>query len=193
MKIKTTIAVFTGLMVAVSVFGQGQVNFNSTPSTAVYDQTTGAKVANGVATAGLYYTTDLNAAGSIDPNIPMDVLLIGSTTAVGGMFAGVYSGGTVDIPDTDPGQEVLIQVRAWSNAYNDYAAAWAAASDQPTPLVGASEVVTIALGGGSLPVPSLSAVVTSFTLTPVPEPSTLLLGLLGGLGAMVFYAVVSNS
>ena len=185
MKIKTTIAVLTGLVLAVNVFGQGQVVFRNTPSTPVVDFTTGSAAATGVALAGLYYTTDL--ASTPDLDIPNDGWILAATTAITPVptFAGVYSGGTVTITGLPEGTAVLLQVRAWSAAYADYEAAWAGASDQPTPLVGGSNVMQVSLGGGSLPVPNISTIVEGFTITPVPEPSTLVLGLLGGLGAMV--------
>jgi hypothetical protein len=45
--------------------------------------------------------------------------------------------------------------------------------------------VTLARPGTTDPVPPLASIVQTFTITPVPEPSTIVLGLLGGLGAMV--------
>jgi hypothetical protein len=190
MKIKTTIAVLTASMVAIGAFGQGEVTMQNTLATPVLDSTTGAAVALGVAKAGLYYTTDLGAVPSV--NEPLDDWILVEPTADVtpiAQFAGVYVGGQLPagtplvIPGVDQGTDVLVQVRAWSAAYTSYADAWANAA--ATPLVGASNVMQVQLGGGSLPIPNLSTVVEGFTMTPVPEPSTIALGLLGGLGAML--------
>lgn len=191
MKIKQTIAVLSGLLLAVNVFAQGKVTFANTSAKPVVDSRTGAAVAANVAKAGLYYTTDLQATAN--PGLPTDAFQLaiqdtGTTqiplgqnavVAVGGTLAGVFLGGTVYIRgvlDVD----VLLQVRAWDRAYNTYAEAFSAGA-----YVGASNVMQLKLATGTNPTPSISGPITSFTLTPVPEPSTVLLGLLGGLGAMV--------
>jgi hypothetical protein len=181
MKIKTTIAVLAASMLAISAFGQGQVTFINTLSKPVVDSDTGAAVAGGVALAGLYYTTDLGATPSVEP--PLDDWILAASTPVtpNAVFVGVYNGSTVTINGVDPNTEVLLQVRAWSAAHATYAEAW----NDPTAKVGASNVMQVNLGGGTLPVPSISSIVEGFTITPVPEPSTIALGLLGGLGAML--------
>jgi hypothetical protein len=181
MKIKTTIAVLAASMLAISAFGQGQVTFVNTPTKPVVDNATGAPVELGTTLAGLYYTTDLGAVPSVNP--PLDDWTLAATTPVtpNALFAGVYSGGTVTITGVPESTTVLLQVRAWSAAHADYAAAWG----DPTAKVGASNVMQVSLGGGTIPVPSIGPLVEGFTMTPVPEPSTIALGLLGGLGAML--------
>jgi hypothetical protein len=182
MKIKTTIAVLAGLVVAVNAFAQGQVTFNNTPSQPVVDSSTGMAATPGVAIAGLYYATDLGAVP--DTSVPLDGFTLAATTIVApnAIFVGTYNGGTVTIPGTAEGQAVLLQVRAWSAAFSSYEAAMTAGAPN---LAGASNLMNVNLGGGSIPIPALSTRVLSFTITPVPEPSTVVLGLLGGLGAMV--------
>lgn len=191
MKIKQTIAVLSGLLLAVNVFAQGKVTFANTSAKPVVDSRTGAAVAANVAKAGLYYTTDLNAIAN--PALPTDAFLlaiqdtgtaqipVGNTAVVpvGGTLAGVFLGGTVYIRGVLD-VEVLLQVRAWDRAYNSYAEAFAANA-----YVGASNVMQLKLAVGTTPPLSTSTPIQSFTLLPVPEPSTVLLGLLGGLGAMV--------
>lgn len=182
MKMKTTLAVLCGLAVAVSAFGQGQIVFRNTSASAVINSETGAAVAPGVALAGLYYSTDL--AKEPDVTVPNDGFVLASTTAVApsAAFAGVYSGGTVTISGVAIGTEVVVQVRAWSNQYTSFEAAF----NSGTALIGASQRLgPFGLGGGSVPIPNISTVVQGFTITPVPEPSVVVLGLLGGLGAMI--------
>jgi hypothetical protein len=194
MKVKTTIAVLTTLVVAASAFGQGQLNWSTTPSKPVRDEQ-GTALPAGVALAGLYFTTDLAAPDPGPMPLPDDGWLLADTAPVGSPFAGYYSGGTVDFDaatvglDLVAGTEILVQVRAWSAAYENYAAAWA----DPTginnggvvPVAGASIVLPRTLGGGTLPVDSISTDIQSFTVLPVPEPSTIALGLVGGLGALL--------
>jgi hypothetical protein len=116
MKIKQTVAVIAGLMVAGNLFAQGLVTFANSPTTAVIDGGTGAKVQAGVALAGLYFNTDLGATA--DLNVPNDGWMLAATTPiVGGFGGGIYSGGITAIPGVDGATEVLLQVRAWSNAY----------------------------------------------------------------------------
>ena len=182
MKLKTTIAALAGVLFAVSSFAQGTVTFNNTPSQAVVDSRTGAAVVSGVAIAGLYFTTDLGAVP--DPSVPNDGFQLAATTVVAPspIFAGVYSGGTAMVPGVLEGTQVLFQVRAWSVGFANYAEALA--SGAPTQ-VGASNTGILTVGGPSVPTPATSSFVQSFDITPVPEPSTVVLGLLGGLGAML--------
>lgn len=178
---KQTIGVLAGLMVAGSLCAQGLVTFRNAPAGAVIDSTTGEKAQAGVALAGLYYNTDLGAAPNLD--VPNDGWLVASTTDVLGSFGGgIYSGGNVAVPGVPGATEVLLQVRAWSAAYASYEEAYNAGGS-----IGGSNVmnVTLARPGTPDPVPSLASIVQTFTITPVPEPSTIVLGLLGGLGAMV--------
>jgi hypothetical protein len=182
MKLKTTIAALAGLLFAVSSFAQGTVTFNNTPTSAVIDSTTGARVQPNVAIAGLYFSTDLGAVP--DTSIGDDGFQLAATTPIApnALFAGVYSGGTKMVPGVPEGTQVLFQVRAWSVGFASYAEALA--SGAPTQ-VGASNTGILTVGGTSVPTPATSSFVTSFDITPVPEPSTVVLGLLGGLGTML--------
>lgn len=181
MKMKQTIGILAGLLVAGNLFAQGLVTFRNAPAGAVIDGATGAPAASGVLTAGLYFNTDLGA--SPDLGVPNDGWQLAGTTAVVGSFGGgIYSGGNVGVPGVAGATEVLLQVRAWSSAYASFEAAHNAQA-----YAGGSNVmnVTLARPGTTDPVPSLASIVQGFTVTPIPEPSTIVLGLLGGLGAMV--------
>jgi hypothetical protein len=182
MKLKTTIAVLAGVLFAVSSYSQGLVKLANTTNTRVIDSTTGS-AADGIAVAGLYFTTDLSATG--DPNSGENWTLVEPTTAVrSGVFAGVYSApNDLIVPGFGEGTDVLVQVRAWSSGFANYAEALASGS--PSTLVGHSNIGMVKLGGPNVPTPTTSTFVQSFELTPVPEPSTVVLGLLGGVGAMV--------
>jgi hypothetical protein len=183
MKLKTTIAALAGIFLAISSYGQGTVIFNNSGSSAVTDSSTGAKVAQGVAIAGLYFNADLGAVPNTD--IANDGWTLVTTTPITttpiASLAGVFAGGTVTIDGYASGANLLFQVRAWSVGFNSYAEAFNAPGTQ----VGASNTGALALGGGSNPSPSVGNFMTSFEIAPVPEPSTVVLGLLGGFGALV--------
>jgi hypothetical protein len=191
MKIKTTLAVLFGLAIAVNVFAQGQVVFRNTTASAVIMPDGVTRVPPGTALAGLYYSTDLAAVNN--PAVAFDGWTLAATTPIApsAAFAGVYSGGTVTLANAPVGSQVILQVRAWSTGFTSYESAFAGPS---TTLIGNSAVLGsrtpaaadgIYLGGGSVPIPNISTVVGGFTLHFVPEPSVLVLGLLGGLGAMI--------
>jgi len=194
MKMKTTLAVLFGLAIAVSAFGQGQVVFRNTTTSAVFMPDGVTRVPPNTAIAGLYYSTDL--ARPNNPAIPNDEWVLGATTPIApsAAFAGVYSGGTVTLANAPVGSQVILQVRAWSAPLTTFPTYESAFAGPDTTLIGNSEVLGsrtagagdgIYLGGTSVPIPNISTVVRSFSLHPVPEPSVLVLGLLGGLGAMI--------
>lgn len=191
MKLKQTIALLTVMGVAVSAFAQGQLQFLNSSTSRVIDGETGAAALSGKYIAGLYYTVLEDQVPDV-PNLAVandGWSLAATTPVINNALAGAgrYSGGTIALtdPPTTPGQAVWVQVRAWSAAYTSYEAAFNAKA-----YVGGSAPLFIAtppgLGGGALGPPSIAALgITGFTVTLVPEPSTVLLGLLGGLGAMV--------
>jgi len=187
MKLKQTIALLTVMGVAVSAFAQGQLIFKNGTTSRVIDGKTGLAALSGVYTAGLYYTVlDDQVPDVPNPGVPNDGWSLAATTPVisnpiaGG---GQYSGSTITLSDpaTAAAEVVLVQVRAWEAQYASYEAAFNARG-----WVGHTEVLSVTLGGGALAPPSLAAIgISGMTTSPVPEPSTVVLGLLGGLGAMI--------
>lgn len=189
MKMKKTIAALAGLVIAASSFGQGTVVFNNTPLNGVTDAATGMAVPPNTAIAGLYYSTDLGATantGVANDGWLLAVTAPVSTVPVPSLY-GTFSangGNPVPVPGTSGGQQILMQVRAWSVGFASYAEAFNAGAK-----VGHSaqfQTPASGLGGGANPPPATSGLYTGFiVMTVVPEPSTIVLGLLGGLGAMV--------
>jgi len=184
MKMKQTIAILTGLLVSVNLFAQGLVTFRNVAGSAVIDGQTGSAAAAGVYSAGLYWApvgTEDPLAFQLADNLNTGATAV--TPVLGSFGGGIYSGGTVSIDGATGGTEVLLQVRAWSAAYASWEATWTDSAGQGW--VGESNVMPVTLAGASDPVPSISTIVAGFTTYQVPEPSTVVLGLLGGLGAMV--------
>jgi hypothetical protein len=81
----------------------------------------------------------------------------------------------VVVPDIEPGETAWVQVRAWENSptITNWDDAW---------LRGESNIFPLVLGGGPDFPPPIIYGMRSFTLFPVPEPSTATLALLGMTG-----------
>jgi len=186
----------TGLTIA--AFGQGTINFDTfnanTAKGGVYlpNTTTGV----GSAYDGQLFYSDTSSANPI-----------ANFTAFSTVFA--FSSGNNAIIDpslvVDPnqagGNHVFVQLRVWNaSAGNSWATA-VGASPLPLPGTGSatltafgnSSVMTLTLGGddglgqGDPPfTPGVANNFTSFALTPVPEPSTIVLGGLGAAALLAF-------
>lgn len=164
----------------VGALAQGTVNFQNTATTLIkYDPAYngGVSVPVGSFTVGLYY----GPAGTTDPTT---MTLLG--TAGIAPLAGRYAGGTITTPNTTAGGAAAVfEVRAWSGAFASYEAA--VASGNPATFVGRSGLVTVAVTGnpaGTPPTSPATLGAPAFTVQPVPEPSTIALGLLG-VGALL--------
>lgn len=182
MKIKKTIAILAGLVLASSAFSQS-VTFANDSDSLVIDNNTGAAVAPGVVQAGLFYNPDPGAAPNLkDPgaNGWIDSGLVYNVSSVPvPQLYGLFSGGTVVLPTTGT---VGIQAMVWSAGYATYADALASTDAQ----IGMSEVAPIPLAEGATPPQTTAAFFNqTIDLELVPEPSTVVLGILGGLGALV--------
>lgn len=182
MKMKSAIAVLAGLAIAASSYGQGTVIFGSGGTKRVQDAETGMNVLPGTTIAGLYY--NLNTAAIADASVANDGWLLAGTTPVSTGSAslyGTFAGGTLTLDGTGTGQAVAFQIRAWSAGFATYEAAFLGGAK-----AGHSTQFQLSLGGGTTAPPNTSSGAwTTFAVSVVPEPSTVVLGLLGGLGAMV--------
>jgi MYXO-CTERM domain-containing protein len=103
-----------------------------------------------------------------------------------GAAAGTFGGGNRTITGlTGDGDVASIQVRAWLTTAGN---TWEAAALNPAGQVGKSAIFTIDTEpvGGTTPPPTvgLQAGFSGFSITPVPEPSVIGLGLLG-VGALL--------
>lgn len=103
---------------------------------------------------------------------------------------GRFNGGTVVLDGIAGGETATLQLRAWSTAsgFNNYEEAFA--SGNPAWDAGVSSIWTQATGNpNSEPPGTPTAITPGFTgmdLQPIPEPSTVLLAVLGGLGLLLF-------
>jgi hypothetical protein len=177
MKIKTLLTTAAALMVAVQGYSQGTILFANGTDSRIIDGRTGAASFPNIYTVGLYVGSASASEGELN--------LVATTTISGLSFLrGVFSGGDV-ILDGISGTAAF-QVKAWDNAFASYEEA--AATGRADVWVGSSALLTTALGDGGLVAPGdivADGGFSGFTTSPVPEPSTIAFGILGGIGAMV--------
>lgn len=162
------------LAAMVSHAQQGAVTFANNAGTALR-----ANGTNVTATVALYGSTSTNLASD------STLTQIGATANT---FApGLFSGGARNIGN--PGDLVTLQVRAWTGGFATWDLAQAAALANPNVYVTVVrpmwEQIT---GGGTNPTQPITGAgrFAGATLEPVPEPSSIALGLLG-LGAIVLF------
>jgi hypothetical protein len=161
------------------VKAQGTVNFSSTSAAHVIREG-GVAVVAGTATVGLYYGPSGTASNSL--------VLISPTVlngAGGGISGGIRTTGT----DVAGGSQATFQVRAWTGGFATYELAYAAALSDSSIRVGTSTIFLNATGNPLAEPPGTPANLTGWTtaiaLAPVPEPSTIALGILGA-GSLLF-------
>jgi len=188
-----------------SLYAQGQIQFNNrvlgevvspiynpqtaTPGTRVSGQPTngtpaGATTYTGGGVAGTGFTAQLWASTNGAPASSLTAVTdpAGTTSFRTGGFAGYVTASTPTILGVPSGAPATLQVRAWDNR-NNTITTWAQVLADPTIPRGNSDLFTVTLGGGLTTPPSMVGL-TSFSLTVVPEPSTIGLGVLG-VGALL--------
>jgi hypothetical protein len=186
-------------LVSFSAYSQGYVQFVNTTANRMSFGTDQSRLAAGdVAGAflptgtrfsvGLYYGVDGPDPGDagmlggvMGPSIPVSPL------------AGRYSGGIRSTPSTTaPGASAWFQVRAWETVFGtSYETAVASGPRDVNGQVrnvtaGKSNRALIVTGSSSTPNP-LAGGIGAFGSEIVPEPSTIALGILGGLGTLLLF------
>lgn len=170
-------------MASLNGYTQGDVVFANSAQSLVTDGL--VPIPTGVLRVGLYYCADL----AVIPDYwSQDDLFTqaGAFAPVGGILGpGRFSGGNRTIPFTGPTGEVNVQVRGWSAAFATYEEAFAAGMAGHFALVCMSNVMRITPASGTTPPPSITdAGLQSFWPMRIPEPSTIAVSILGGLGAI---------
>lgn len=185
---KKLILTSVALVASVTLYAQGTINFANNASSPISSILTGTNIparSTGFAIA-LYYLPDQATA----PTTADFVISLLPNTTFNTPGAGQFSGGTKTTPNTTPpGSPAWFQVRCWETAFG---ATWEEAISNPVPqngrlaLVGTSNIIRVTSGNPPLTTPgSLTlAGLQGFVLVPVPEPTTIGLGLLG-LGALL--------
>jgi len=174
--------------------GQGQIRFANTGQTLISTNSPFGAGSGPISGAGNYYFALFVApSGTVDRDSFTFTGFYGTNTVTTGIFRGGQSVGYVTFPTYPPGTTISFLVRGWSaNIGTDYSSVTNYLS-APTFLgwYGDSEIRTMPLGGGAVPVPDLFGIgagqIPGFTLEVygVPEPSSLTLAGLG-LAALMF-------
>lgn len=173
-----------------SAFAQGTINIDSSAgaSTKFIVDNTGAKVAGTAYLVQLFYA---NGADQAEGTLQAVGATVSPRT---GAAAGVLPAGTVLMDGINPaGGTATLQFRGWSAVLGaTHDAAFAAWNAGTAGLYGRSATFNFDTANPvALPQPEapakLGALFPGMTLNPIPEPSTIALGLLGGFGALVLF------
>lgn len=185
---KKTLITAAALVAAVNIYAQGTVTFANASASAISNSLTSARVASGTTfKVALYYLPDSPTAPTAAEFDNATILL----PSVGFAAPGIFAGGTRSAPTTGGGAG-WFQVRAWETAFGD---TYENAVRNSTPqggrlaLVGTSNIIKVNLGNPTITPPTtagtlVGAGLQAFYVVPVPEPTTIGLGLLG-LGALL--------
>jgi hypothetical protein len=154
----------SGLLVAVTMSVQaqlGQVNFNNRVSSEGVDYPVvypdGTRVTSPPWRAALGLVSTSGALTMIPGSV---------TTFRSGVAAGYVNGVVVDVPGTSPGQTVNLVMVAFEGE-----------SFETSSMKFQSEVVSVALGGGTIPTPNMTGFGRGSVLL-VPEPTTQSIGIM---------------
>jgi hypothetical protein len=178
---KQIIALIAMAGLTASVFGQGQVTMANNASTLVrlLDPVNGTPVPIGSMVFQLHAGVD---AGSLVPLAPTGGVNAGAAGRLANTIVNVSSA----IPEIAPGAVGTFQIWAWSSGFASYADALL--GDPNTTYAGKSAIFTSVISGSGPPAPtpvSLAGKYAGFAVQPVPEPSTIALGILGA-GSLLF-------
>jgi hypothetical protein len=175
---KKLLIALAAVMITAATYGQGQVVF-ANRVTGVFDAPVTVAGSNPTVGPGptwqaqlyLQSGTDLTPLGS-----PLAFRAAGTGAAA---IADRYLNGqpTVDVP-LAPGANGTFVVRAWQTSAGSFDASKAAGN------FGESAPFTVAVGGGTLPPANLTTL-QAFTVTVVPEPSVIALGLVGAAAFLI--------
>ena len=188
------------LALPLAASAQGRVNFANagfaiqTNHTSIGGTVGAANFARSPLRVGLF----VGAPGEVNPaNLTLALNNANGAPAWGtnqsAPFSGLFNGGNNFEIQGNAGVPITFQVRAWSFAYLTYGeaeTAWNAGT--PGTLIGSSTIGSITPATGGTPTPNIFGAgvgqIAAFQVVPppVPEPSSIALGLLG-LGAIAFF------
>jgi hypothetical protein len=210
---KKSLLMLATLAVTASVFGQGQVIFNNRVTTGtlgnVLSPIFGPDPANptlskvgGTPTGNPSGTTTYGGPGLVGTGFSAALFFaagdtgvtegqltaasVGGTTTFRTSGSGLLTQTTALLPGVTGGRATF-QVRAWDNM-GGTVTTWDAALLRQDVAKGKSNLFSppFDVGFGTVQPPALQGL-QSFNIAAVPEPSTIALGLLGGLGTLVLF------
>jgi hypothetical protein len=183
--------------VATGAFAQGIINFGNSATTLI-SQNVGGNISTISGAAGSFYFGLLVAAPGT--TVPTAFTFTGNYSTNSGVAAGRFVLNAAQVPAASwgPGVSKAYEIAGWSSSLGaTFQPAWLtqwAAKTGPAGLFGVSAIGTGAAGGtdatgNSIPPYSLfggTGLTQGFTLTNVPEPSSLALAGLGAAALLIF-------
>jgi len=175
---KKLFVILACMVTTLATYGQGQVNFNTR---VIPDVDIKVPLSTGGFAEGTDFTAQLfggpvgTAENALTPLTP-------TTTFRSGNAAGyVTPAGAVTVPGVAEGAPAALQLRVWATSGQ-----YAGGGTFDTSLAsGKSAVFTSPNLGGTLTTPPNLVGLTAFTVTVVPEPTTIALGLLGAAALLL--------
>lgn len=167
------------MVAALSVYGQGNVNFANVGvglNSPFFDgtQPAGTRITGGTWTIELWAGPNASDVGAALAGV-----------AFSGSFANGYFNAGQRTVSNVTGGSAFAQVRIWDNM-GGTVTSWAAAQASQTVRLASSSWFAITLSTPPATPATMVNLPTGITVNPVPEPSTIALGILGGLGALLF-------
>jgi hypothetical protein len=189
---KKLLATLTLGVAASCAFGQGTVNISTgaganTQFIVTHD---GTRIAGADYWVQLYYAngTVADDSGLVSAGDPVNPRTGGA--------AGVLPSGEIELANVNPpGGIATIQIRAWSavlgTSHDAAFTAWQSQAADNSRLYGRSALFQIDTADPTVvprpTPPALGNMFPGLTVSPVPEPSTVALGLMGVVGALVLF------
>lgn len=183
---KKILAIATGVVLSVSAMAQGVLDFNNVVAGSPRITELGggtAYLAGSAYKVDLYYGAvgaDPSTFTSLNTAVPFNV----------SPQAGTFAGGQTRIPGFAPGATVVVQPRAWdaSTGFTSWQTAYNTPGTHVSPI--SAGTVNVVLKNADANPPEVGVKLAgyvghSLVLAPVPEPSTILLGL-AGIGGLLF-------
>jgi hypothetical protein len=174
---KKLLIALAAVMITAATYGQGQVVFVNRV-TGVFDAPVTIAGVTPPTGPGEGWSAQLylqGAGGALTPLTPASTFRPAGTGA-GAISSQYWLPQTVDVPGVAPGANATFVVRAWQTSLGTY--------DQAINGRGESQPFTVAVGGQTLPPANLTTL-QAFTVTIIPEPSVIALGVLGAAALLL--------
>jgi hypothetical protein len=169
---KKLLIALAAVMITAATYGQGQVVF-ANRVTGVFDAPVTVLGSNPLRGPGSAFSAQLYlqpaGGGALVPLTPIATFRDAGTGAAA-VADRYWPQVAVDVPGVAAGGNATFVVRAWQTSLGTY--------DQAALARGESAAFTAPVGGGTLP-PTNLATMQAFTVTIIPEPSVIALGVLG--------------
>jgi hypothetical protein len=168
---KKLLIALAAVMITAATYGQGQVVF-ANRVTGVFDSPVTVQGSSPLRGPGSGFSAQLYLVGAGNALTPLTPIATFRDAGTGAAAVAdrYWPQTTVDVPGVTPGGNATFRIRAWQTSLGSY--------DQAELARGESLPFIVAVGGGTLPPANLTTL-QAFTVSIVPEPSVIALGVLG--------------